>query len=384
MEPDESRGKSDAGTIRDRTFGYAVSPFNNPFGVKMADFAVPRFSKKQVRRAGEVLAAWPEHGTHAEYSDALEVINNFRQIHAWPLNTFQTTLRTKGRTVDPNVIVAQRVKRLSSIRAKLDRFPTLNLSQMQDIGGCRAILSDVGDVTKLVNDGYLGGNLKHILHTNDDYILNPKPSGYRGRHLIYVYYSDKVETYNGLKIEMQFRSQYQHAWATAVEVVGTFTRQALKSSQGEGDWLRFFQLMSSAIAKMEDCPAVPTTPARDEDLVAELREVENSVDAVRRLRTFSIAPEEVEFADVKNAKYYLLELNVDTGELDIQAFTGREIEKASDQYLEAEKKVTRETDAVLVSVESIAALRKAYPNYYADTDTFVYLVEQALEGTFYA
>ena len=350
----------------------------------MADFAVPRFSKKKVRRAGEILAAYPASGSVIDYLDALEVINNFRQIHAWPLNTFQTTLRKKGRLIDPNVIVAQRVKRLSSIRSKLERFPTLNLSQMQDIGGCRAILSDVKDVDRLVVDGYLGGNLKHTLHTDDDYISSPKSSGYRGRHLIYVYNSDKVETYNGLKVEMQFRSQYQHAWATAVEVVGTFTRQALKSSQGEGDWLRFFQLMSTAIARMEKCPPVPGTPTRDDDLVAELREVEHSVDAVRRLRTFSIAPDEVEFVDVRNPKYYLLELNVETGGLDIQAFTGREIEKASDQYLEAEKKVTGVTDAVLVSVESITALRKAYPNYYADTDTFVFLVEQALQGEFYS
>jgi hypothetical protein len=38
--------------------------------------------------------------------------------------------------------------------------------------------------------------------------------------------------YNDLKIEMQLRSQYQHAWATAVETVGTFIGQALKSSIG--------------------------------------------------------------------------------------------------------------------------------------------------------
>ena len=43
------------------------------------------------------------------------------------------------------------------------------------------------------------------------------PSGYRGVHLIYRYNSDRKTEYNTLLIEMQLRSQLQHAWATAVE-----------------------------------------------------------------------------------------------------------------------------------------------------------------------
>jgi len=42
----------------------------------------------------------------------------------------------------------------------------------------------------------------------------------------------------------------QHAWATAVEAVGIFTKQALKSNIGDGEWLRLFALMSSEIAVM--------------------------------------------------------------------------------------------------------------------------------------
>jgi len=38
------------------------------------------------------------------------------------------------------------------------------------------------------------------------------------------------------------------------------------------------------------------------------------------------------------------------------------------------------TDAVLVSVDSIAALQRAYPNYFADTRVFVALLKQALSG----
>jgi ppGpp synthetase/RelA/SpoT-type nucleotidyltranferase len=194
----------------------------------MSRWAKPQFSKKEINRAGKILV--DEAPLWEEYQWALEAINNFRSIHGHPLNTFQTTLRIKGRQVDKNIIVAQRIKRLSSIDLKLTRFPTMTLSQMQDIGGCRGVVSKVADVNKLVN-AYLRSDLKHKLHTHDDYMLNPKPTGYRGVHLIYRYFSDKIDTYNTLKIEMQIRSQYQHAWATAVEIVGTFTKQALKSSQ---------------------------------------------------------------------------------------------------------------------------------------------------------
>jgi hypothetical protein len=86
-----------------------------------------------------------------------------------------------------------------------------------------------------------------------------------------------ASTYNGLRIEMQLRSRLQHAWATAVETVGTFLRQALKSSQGEGAWLKFFALMGSALARREHTPLVPGTPGAEAVLV--------SVDSVTALRS---------------------------------------------------------------------------------------------------
>lgn len=42
---------------------------------------------------------------------------------------------TRAKKVDRDVIVAQRIKRLSSIQLKLERNPNMKLSQMQDLGG---------------------------------------------------------------------------------------------------------------------------------------------------------------------------------------------------------------------------------------------------------
>jgi len=319
-----------------------------------------------------------------EYEAALGVINNFRAIHGHPLNTFQTTLRIKGRQVDKGIIVAQRIKRLSSIELKLTRYPTMTLSQMQDIGGCRGVVSSVADVNKLVAS-YLKSDLKHKLHTYDDYMLSPKPTGYRGVHLIYRYFSDKIDTYNTLKIEMQLRSQYQHAWATAVEIVGTFTKQALKSSQGEDEWLRFFALMSSAIAHMEGTPIVPNTPDDKGALVAELNAVAEQLDAVGRLRTYGTAPQVLETAEAKGNHFFLMELDAAEMQLQITGYKSQNLEDAASAYLAAETRFAQRAtggDAVLVSVESLASLRRAYPNYYLDTYMFVELVERALMGDF--
>ena len=351
----------------------------------MSRWATPQYSKKQVNRAGDRLLSWDDSGDIWEYFKALDIINNFRSIHGHPLNTFQTTLRIKGRLVDPDIIVAQRIKRLSSIESKLRRFPKMTLSQMQDIGGCRAVVDSVKSANALVKS-YVESDLKHALHTNDDYISSPRPTGYRGRHLIYRYYSDKISIYNGLKIEVQFRSQYQHAWATAVEIVDTFTRQALKSSQGEEDWLRFFALMGTAIAIIEGTPPVPGTPSNVDDLVSELKDAEYRLDAVRKLRAFRIAPVELDNFPKGKVHFFLMELDFTNNVLSVQGYSSSELSAATQKYLDAEKRLREgsPSDAVLVSVESLSSLRRAYPNYYLDSDLFVSLVEQSVEGAFYA
>ncbi len=68
-----------------------------------------------------------------------------------------------------------------------------------------------------------------------DYIKNPKTSGYRGIHDVYEYdvNSEYGLVYNGLLIELQYRTQAQHAWATCVEVVGFITENQPKFQKGD-------------------------------------------------------------------------------------------------------------------------------------------------------
>jgi ppGpp synthetase/RelA/SpoT-type nucleotidyltranferase len=225
-------------------------------------YPIPEYSRREVNRAGEVLVN--PNATTEEKEKALTVINNWRASHNFPLNTFQVRLRRVAKKIHPDNLVAQRIKRLASIKFKLERFPDMNMAQIQDIGGCRAIMRDVSQVDSLVNIyRHESRGMKHKLAKEQDYIAIPKSSGYRGIHLVYKYRSDKAEDYDDMRIEIQVRTLMQHAWATAVETVDTFTKQSLKASQGKPDWLRFFALMSSAMVHpliLSNTPPIENAP----------------------------------------------------------------------------------------------------------------------------
>src|SRR4051794_15302892 len=92
-----------------------------------------------------------------------------------------------------------------------------------------------------------------------------------------------------IKIEIQLRSINQHAWATAIETVGLFTQQALKSSQGSGEWRRFFACMGNAIAYREGCNPVPNVPTYEGDLKAILLDYVEELEVFETLRGYEEA-----------------------------------------------------------------------------------------------
>ncbi|QQS10234.1 MAG: RelA/SpoT domain-containing protein [Phycisphaerales bacterium] len=218
-------------------------------------FARPEFSKNDVNRAGKLLAADPPEWDKLAW--ATDVLANWRACHLYPINTFQATLRGRVGKIDDNAIVAQRLKRAPSVVAKLQRFNTMILAQMQNIGGLRAIVGTVPQVRRLEALYRDPKSLKHSLVSSKDYITTPKSDGYRGVHLVFRYKSDSAPRYNGLHVELQIRTKMQHAWATAVETMGTFLGQALKSGQGDTQWRDFLQLQAQHLHIWRDllqCP----------------------------------------------------------------------------------------------------------------------------------
>ncbi len=344
----------------------------------------PIHSRSDVNWAGKYLAQFPQlkERSFRDLSRAINIVDNYRAAHAFPLNTLQNRLRVFTVGVDQNGIVAQRLKRLSSIVLKLRRFTRMELWDMQDIGGCRSVVANVGDVFR-IEDAFRESDIKHKLTHYDNYILEPRESGYRSVHLIYRYVSDKSHKYNGMKIEIQLRTPIQHAWATAVETVDLFTKQALKSSAGNPQWERFFQLMGTIMAFRENTTPVPNTPTDMRELTYKLKECADKLQVVNTLNGFTTALRVTQAASARNrdAAFFLLSLDAAAEQLHITGFSHKESKEASKAYDWQESQIRRKnttSDAVLVSVDSIRNLQRAYPNYFADTKMFVEQLVRAL------
>ena len=105
-------------------------------------------SNSQIRKAGEIFRN-PD-ATQQERDNAFNSMNQWRVLHEVPLNTFQATLRTRLKHHHlKDVIVAQRLKRASTIIDKLSRESGMSLDRMHDIGGLRVILKSIEEVRKV-------------------------------------------------------------------------------------------------------------------------------------------------------------------------------------------------------------------------------------------
>jgi ppGpp synthetase/RelA/SpoT-type nucleotidyltranferase len=339
-------------------------------------WAKREYNNEEVDAAGKVLAHADPNSD--ELDRALAIINNWRSSHNFPLNTFQCTLRRKAK-FDPESLIAQRIKRLRAIRYKLQKR-TLNpipLSEMQDVGGCRAVFKTVANVRRL-RDAYIESDLKHKLVQLDDYIEKPKNSGYRGIHLVYAYNSDRSDDFNGIKIEVQMRSQLQHAWATAVEIVGFFRKELLKSGEGDHVWKHFFKLMASEIAIRENCETIPKIPATRSEIKEQVRKCVAKLDAMSHLHAYGQGLKDVQEVETEKAHYFLLELDAQERKLKITGYKIKARLRASLDYADIERALlgTTEREAVLVSVESMVDLKRVYSNYFLEMRRFIEIVEQ--------
>lgn len=347
-----------------------------------------KYSRKDINKAGRILRDNQASETDQEW--ALSVLDHWRVIHSYPMQVFYMRLRNTSKVLDKKSFISQRLKRTYSIIAKLRRSyhghsPSIELYQIQDIAGCRTTLSSVGLAKQLCEEKYIKGELKHKLATKKDYIKEPKPDGYRGIHLIYKYKSDKErkKKYNDLFVEIQIRSRLQHLWATAVETAGLFTKQAIKSSEGSPDWIEFFKLLSSAFAKIENCPIVPGTPNDEMELYSKITQKENELNVISKMRGWTSALQVFNEQTKKTGQilFFLLELDIRGEKLITHSYTKSEESKALEDYAKLGDRyfASKEYDVVLVGVNAAHELKVAYPNYYADTNKFLANLEKIIK-----
>lgn len=104
-------------------------------------------SKTQITKAGKTLLSskLPE-----ERNQALDLINEWRTNHLYPLTLMRNTLaKLLAKNNIEAFLVSQRLKRLTSIEYKLDLNRNMALGGMQDIGGFRIVLKDTKDLARV-------------------------------------------------------------------------------------------------------------------------------------------------------------------------------------------------------------------------------------------
>jgi len=338
------------------------------------------FSKKQISKCGKIIAEWKN------IDEAVTVLSKYRTLHIEPLQSIYKFLKKKVVAILPNsqkYYVSQRLKRMNAIIHKIYRYPTMNLSRMQDIWGCRAVLPNLEDVYKLKSALTWSRSIFNPPESKD-YIENPKFSWYRWIHLIYKYKTkneSKIHL-NWLQIEIQIRTLLQHYWSTTVETVWIFTWESLKSSQWNEEWLHFFRLASQAFSIMEDTTL-------QEDLSKEVKELQEQLkDYMEKLQvkdTLAWYANSLSFTNNsnKNTEFSLITLNTREKIIKQLSFTKKQRNDADNMYQYYEKLYRDDSfvQVILLSTLDIKNLKKAYPNYFAHTIEFLKNIENFLKRT---
>lgn len=349
-------------------------------------YPIPPNSKTAVKRSGKKIAE------NVEILEDIQLVDAWRSSHGYVINTFQSWLKGHFNKVDFNIEFAQRLKRKRTVldkikRKKNDGTPLIkDITSMHDFAGCRMIFDDISDLydfRQYLHSNNVMRNVDHQLrHEIDkfDYIKNPKFSGYRGIHDVYRHFPrghrrDDVtpKPWDGLLVEIQYRTRTQHAWATAVEISDLIDDEKTKFAMNAGDRGRFFILASELLARNYENAKNALPELSNPDLIAELKALEKRLGILDRLgvmRKF----EENEALKKHNVLNIIEDEN---GELSLEVFSFSSPQDAIQRASELEND-QRSINAVYVRSDNPNQLRSAYRNYFNDPVDFVDLINKAI------
>jgi ppGpp synthetase/RelA/SpoT-type nucleotidyltranferase len=342
----------------------------------MAFYAEPEFSKNRVDQAGYRAAS----GTETQKD--IEVIENWRAAHAQLLNTFKQILYNRANKI--HCAVVQRLKRRPTIINKLSRDPEMSvrLSQMQDIAGCRIIFDKIEDLYKfkaMMDDSRFNHKLKY----EKDYIAEPKDDGYRGIHQIYQYqveprrgHASENQPWNGMRVEIQYRTSLQHIWATAVETAGLLTSNNPKFKQGSPSFIEFFRVCSEMLARFIEEKTSSLPDLSNQALVDEFNRLNSETHILDIFKNVNAQVTGDAFEKTSILIFFFEEHGKES-RVEIRSYDSINI--GIRDYNELERELAGKADVVLVKADAQETMRSAYRNYFADTAEFVELVRSAAE-----
>jgi putative GTP pyrophosphokinase len=247
---------------------------------------------------------------------------------------------------------------------------------MDDVAGCRLIFPNI-EAMREFRGKLHKAKFKHVLKNDKEkynYIESPSERGYRGIHDIYEHRSKKGNAKcDGLLIEIQYRTNVQHAWSTAVEVVTEITEHEPKFDRGDRRYIKLFCLASEMLARTHEGMAPRLFPdLSNRELRAAFRAVNDEILVMQMLINLMIN----EFiADQVEADHIILRINKEDG-LKLYQFH-LELEAAA-KLLELEKEFP-EDNIVLVGAQTVEEVKSAFRNYFNDVREFLNLMLAAEE-----
>jgi ppGpp synthetase/RelA/SpoT-type nucleotidyltranferase len=312
------------------------------------------------------------------------------------INTFQAWLKGHINQQDFAIEFAQRLKRRNTVIDKLLRKngagePLISdVASMHDFAGCRMIFDDLGELHSFrtyLHSAQTMRNVEHKLRHDPgkyDYIAHPKFTGYRGIHDVYRHFPrgserrQEKKPWDGLLVEIQYRTRAQHAWATAVEISDLLDGERTKFELDTTERGRFFAIASEIIARKHEEIHNAFSGTSTQELQAELRSLEDKMGILRRLELLKQFEDEEKLQKHNVLNIYRREDGLPALEVIAFKTAAPAIERASE--LEANES---SLNAVYVRSDNPKTLRSAYRNYFYDPVDFVKIIqdEGSLECT---
>ena len=207
-----------------------------PAGGASADFA----SLGEIDRAGVAFC------TNAYDVAAVTAVQRYRMFRMRCLTTTLSAVDEAG--PPPRALVSVRLKRLDSIRRKINRSATrFGLGRMDDVVGVRVVCPSYRTAHSMscrIRELTQFYRLKDYLDVD-----HPAATGYRAVHHIMRFRQPLTET-DGINVrfEIQVRSYYQHQWAVWSESLG----ESVKEGGGTAGVRRDLRELSDRIARWEE------------------------------------------------------------------------------------------------------------------------------------
>lgn len=335
-----------------------------------------KYTRNQINKSGKILLSGPDVGF--PFIDANLMVEDWRKLHLRPLKDLvEVVTRVLSEAGVSAAFSSYRLKRMTSIIAKLKHNEQMGLGGLQDIGGARFVFADIPSLLR-AKEIISGSTFDHFVLDRHiyDYVACPKDSGYRSIHFAYKYISDDPD-YDGLRIELQIRTRLQHDWAMAVETAELISKSSLKASLGDKNWLDFFKLSSAVFARKEDMPvAASFADYSERDFCVEYAELERKYKFLDQLQALVSAVQLGEKHDLKIG-YVVILIQFDEKKVQLRHFAEDVYEMATQYYSDVEKSINDKSAAVvLVSVSDMKELQDAYPSYFLNAHEFVQALQE--------